>query len=101
MPTEIEDDTSNDGENRSSAPAVALTITPTRTYIIVFGYDAYPLCHLIRIFNSFFRLWISLFISAMDTTIISTALFSISSEFRSFNQSGWLIVSYLLTYNGI
>ncbi|OCK80431.1 putative MSF multidrug transporter [Lepidopterella palustris CBS 459.81] len=44
-------------------------------------------------------LWLSLFISAMDTTIITTALLRISSDFNALNQSGWLVVTYLLTYN--
>jgi MFS family permease len=37
--------------------------------------------------------------SALDTTIITTALFKISSDFGALNKSGWLVVTYLLTYN--
>ncbi|OCL11589.1 MFS general substrate transporter, partial [Glonium stellatum] len=44
-------------------------------------------------------LWLCLFISAMDTTIITTALLKISSDFNALSQSGWLVVTYLLTYN--
>ena len=35
----------------------------------------------------------------MDTTIITTALLRISSDFYSLDQGPWLITAYLLTYN--
>lgn len=35
----------------------------------------------------------------MDTTIITTALFRISSEFYALDQGPWLITAYLLAYN--
>ncbi|PLB53453.1 MFS general substrate transporter [Aspergillus steynii IBT 23096] len=57
------------------------TITPLRLNIIVVG------------------LWISLFLSALDSTIISTAVFKISSSFDSTSQSAWIVTAYLLTYN--
>lgn len=44
-------------------------------------------------------LWLCLFMSAMDTTIVTTALFRISSNFNSLDQGPWLITAYLLTYN--
>ncbi|KKK24448.1 hypothetical protein ARAM_006068 [Aspergillus rambellii] len=44
-------------------------------------------------------LWISLFLAALDSTIISTALFSISHSLHGSSESGWVITSYLLTYN--
>ncbi|KAF2034646.1 putative MSF multidrug transporter [Setomelanomma holmii] len=44
-------------------------------------------------------LWLCLFISAMDTTIITTALIKISSGFDALEQGPWLITAYLLTYN--
>ncbi|KAF2740518.1 MFS general substrate transporter [Polyplosphaeria fusca] len=44
-------------------------------------------------------LWLSLFMSAMDTTIITTALVKVSSSFNALDQSAWLVTSYLLTYN--
>ncbi|KAF2015718.1 MFS general substrate transporter, partial [Aaosphaeria arxii CBS 175.79] len=44
-------------------------------------------------------LWLSLFMSAMDTTIITTALIKISSEFNALSQAAWLVTTYLLTYN--
>ncbi|PYI08367.1 putative MFS multidrug transporter [Aspergillus sclerotiicarbonarius CBS 121057] len=44
-------------------------------------------------------LWISLFLAALDSTIISTALLSIASDFHDDDQSGWIVTAYLLTYN--
>ncbi|KAL3474075.1 MFS general substrate transporter [Aspergillus californicus] len=45
------------------------------------------------------RLWISLFLAALDSTIISTAVFDIANSFSSTSQSAWIVTSYLLTYN--
>lgn len=44
-------------------------------------------------------LWFCLFISALDTTIVTTALIKISSGFNGLEQAAWLITTYLLTYN--
>ncbi|KAL2819624.1 MFS general substrate transporter [Aspergillus cavernicola] len=44
-------------------------------------------------------LWISLFLAALDSTIISTAVFDISNSFQSTSQSAWVVTAYLLTYN--
>lgn len=44
-------------------------------------------------------LWLCLFISAIDTTIVTTALIKISSGFNALDQAAWLITAYLLTYN--
>lgn len=35
----------------------------------------------------------------MDTTIITTALIKISSQFHALDQAAWLVTAYLLTYN--
>ena len=44
-------------------------------------------------------LWLCLFLSGLDTTIVTTALIKISSDFNALDQSAWLITAYLLTYN--
>lgn len=44
-------------------------------------------------------LWFCLFISALDTTIVTTALIKISSSFNALEQAAWLVTTYLLTYN--
>lgn len=44
-------------------------------------------------------LWLCLFMSAMDTTIVTTSLIRISSGFNALEQGPWLVTAYLLTYN--
>lgn len=44
-------------------------------------------------------LWFCLFISALDTTIVTTALIKISSGFNALEKGPWLVTAYLLTYN--
>ncbi|KAI8935767.1 hypothetical protein NX059_007287 [Plenodomus lindquistii] len=44
-------------------------------------------------------LWICLFLSAIDTTIVTTALIKISGDFNALDKSAWLVTAYLLTYN--
>jgi hypothetical protein len=44
-------------------------------------------------------LWLCLFMSAMDTTIVTTSLIKISSGFNALEQGAWLVTAYLLTYN--
>lgn len=44
-------------------------------------------------------LWLCLFMSAMDTTIVATALIKISGSFNALDQAAWLVTAYLLTYN--
>lgn len=46
------------------------------------------------------RLWLSLFISSIEVTIVSTALFKISDDLNALTQSHWIIVAYMFTYNG-
>ncbi|KAF4468279.1 Major facilitator superfamily domain general substrate transporter [Fusarium albosuccineum] len=45
-------------------------------------------------------LWICLFLSALETTIVATALRTISDDLDGLAQSNWVVVAYLLTYNG-
>ncbi|RJE22913.1 Major Facilitator Superfamily [Aspergillus sclerotialis] len=45
-------------------------------------------------------LWICLFLSALETTIVATALRHISTDLNGLSQSTWIVVAYLLTYNG-
>lgn len=46
------------------------------------------------------RLWIALFLSTVETTIVSTALVSITDALHGFDSRDWIITSYLLTYTG-
>ncbi|KIL87403.1 hypothetical protein FAVG1_09109 [Fusarium avenaceum] len=45
-------------------------------------------------------LWISLFLSTLETTIVSTALVSITNALNGFILRDWIVTSYLLTYTG-
>lgn len=45
------------------------------------------------------RLCLALLLSSLESTIVSTALVSIGSEFHNLEQSNWIIISYLLTYS--
>ncbi|KAM5344235.1 hypothetical protein ACJ41O_012772 [Fusarium nematophilum] len=45
-------------------------------------------------------LWISLFLSTLETTIVSTSLVSITNALSGFLLRDWIVTSYLLTYTG-
>jgi MFS family permease len=53
----------------------------------------------VRLHTIIAALWLCLFISALDTTIVTTALIKISSGFNALEQGAWLVTAYLLTYN--
>ncbi len=48
----------------------------------------------------FTRLCLGVFLSSLETTIIATALVTISSDLGHFDKSSWIVVAYLLTYTG-
>ncbi|KAF2655372.1 MFS general substrate transporter [Lophiostoma macrostomum CBS 122681] len=75
-----ESETPSSTSNATIAP-IDYTITQRRLHVVIAG------------------LWLSLFLSALDTTIVTTSLISISSDFNALGQSAWLITAYLLTYN--
>ncbi|KAL5430210.1 hypothetical protein PMIN06_012584, partial [Paraphaeosphaeria minitans] len=45
-------------------------------------------------------LCISIFLATLDSTIVNTALISITDSLKGFDQSSWLVNAYLLTYTG-
>lgn len=65
----------------TAVPTTVPNISPARLHTIIAG------------------LWFCLFISALDTTIVTTALIKISSGFNALEQAAWLVTTYLLTYN--
>lgn len=69
------------GAAAENATSVVPKISHARLHVIIAG------------------LWLSLFISALDTTIVTTALIKISSGFSALEQGAWLVTAYLLTYN--
>ncbi|KZF22095.1 drug resistance transporter EmrB/QacA subfamily [Xylona heveae TC161] len=45
-------------------------------------------------------LWIALFLSTLETTIVSTSLVSITNALNGFFIRDWIVTAYLLTYTG-
>ncbi|EEH05271.1 drug resistance transporter EmrB/QacA subfamily [Histoplasma capsulatum G186AR] len=45
-------------------------------------------------------IWLSLFLSTLETTIVSTSLVSITNALDGFGKRDWIVTSYLLTYTG-
>lgn len=48
--------------------------------------------------NCFDSLFLGLFLSTLDTSIIATALVTIVTELNDFQRSPWVVVAYLLLY---
>ncbi|CAN9403798.1 unnamed protein product [Alternaria alternata] len=78
----VDDKSNRSGNARATTRApVVPNISSKRLHIVITG------------------LWLCLFLSALDTTIVTTALIKISSDLDSLEQAAWLITAYLLTYN--
>ncbi|KAF2093099.1 drug resistance transporter EmrB/QacA subfamily [Rhizodiscina lignyota] len=45
-------------------------------------------------------LWVALFLSTLETTIVSTSLISITDAINGFRLRDWIVTAYLLTYTG-
>lgn len=45
-------------------------------------------------------MWLSLFLSTLETTIVSTSLVSITNALDGFLYRDWVVTAYLLTYTG-
>lgn len=46
------------------------------------------------------RIWIALFLSTLESTIVSTSLVSITTALNGFLMRDWIVTAYLLTYTG-
>jgi MFS family permease len=88
----------DDTEVPAASPQIVQGISDTRLHLIIIGFVRSEHGKL-RPRTHTSRLWLCLFISAMDTTIVTTALIKISSDFHALEQGAWLITAYLLTYN--
>lgn len=53
-----------------------------------------------RLYAIISGLCMSLFLSTLETTIVSTSLVSITNALHGFEQRDWIVTSYLLTYTG-
>ncbi|PWW75728.1 putative MFS multidrug transporter [Tuber magnatum] len=47
-----------------------------------------------------FGITLSLFLSTLETTIVSTSLISVTNALHGFDQGSWVVTSYMLTYTG-
>lgn len=47
-----------------------------------------------------FSLCLAIFLSTVETTIVSTALVAITNALNGFEKGNWVVTSYLLTYSG-
>ena len=46
-------------------------------------------------------IWIALFSSTLETTIVSTSLVSIADILSDFDERNWVVTAYFLTYTGM
>ncbi|KAH6685961.1 drug resistance transporter EmrB/QacA subfamily [Plectosphaerella plurivora] len=53
-----------------------------------------------RLYILMFGLLLAMFLSALETTIVSTSLVSITNALDGFDRRNWVVTSYLLTYTG-
>ncbi|PYH29136.1 MFS general substrate transporter [Aspergillus neoniger CBS 115656] len=51
-----------------------------------------------RLFLGGTGLYVSFFLTGLESTIVSTSLVAITDDLRGFGRSSWIITSYLLTY---
>lgn len=79
-------------QEEKSAPGVDPTVSVPAVSVV-------PNISQARLNTIIAGLWLCLFISALDTTIVTTALIKISSGFNTLEQGPWLVTAYLLTYN--
>jgi MFS family permease len=85
--------------NTSEQVSGKVYLTGWRQWILTAGYDPR---HSLPIFyvTDVYRIWIALFLSTLETTIVSTSLVSITNALDGFSLSSWIVTAYLLTYTG-
>ena len=83
---ELNDQTHSETELEASREAQPPTSTPQLT-----GW---------RLKTVLAAVFVGLFLSFLDTTIVAVALPTIASRFDGFDRSAWVINAYLLTYMG-
>lgn len=100
-PLDIEDAVPPAAPDRPEHPIAY--ITGWRLYVLTFGYIAHisiPGPPPLDIHLRYYSLCLSLLLSALETTIVSTSLVSITNALGGFGQRDWVVTSYLLTYTG-
>jgi hypothetical protein len=74
-----------------------VAIEPAESKPIAYPGASVPWQHGGRLVIVLFTLFFGLFLSTLETTIVATALVSISSELGEFQKSNWIPVAYLIT----
>ena len=72
-----------------------------RLYVLTVACDQQSNFRMTRSCLHYCRLCLSLFLSTIETTIISTSLVAITNALDGFQQGNWIVTSYLLTYSGM
>ncbi|KAH8695587.1 putative MFS multidrug transporter [Talaromyces proteolyticus] len=75
-------DTSKEQANRAFNGGLKQPIRGWKMHILTFG------------------LWMALFLSTLETTIVSTSLVSITNALNGFDKRDWVVTAYLITYTG-
>jgi hypothetical protein len=94
---QVAESPSNDVANE--APELEL-VKGWRLYMLTLGYVFLLAKLLLARSNSSSRIWIALFLSTLETTIVSTCLVAISDSLNGFERRNWIVTSYFLTYTG-
>ena len=45
-------------------------------------------------------LFVSLYLVNLESTVITTSLFTITGDLQSFDLTSWIVTAYLITYTG-
>jgi len=71
-----------------------------KLHVITFGWALHFLNILISIAADEDRLLLSLFMSQMESSIISTSVITITNDLGEYGKSTWIFTAYMLTYSG-
>jgi hypothetical protein len=71
-----------------------------RRHILTAGCDTVEATNASERSSHLHRIWISLFLSTLETTIVSTSLVAIADSLDGFEARNWVITAYFLTYTG-
>lgn len=94
---QVEESPSNDGAIEASESEL---VKGWRLYMLTLGYVFIFTKLSLACSNLPSRIWIALFLSTLETTIVSTCLVAISDSLSGFERRNWIVTSYLLTYTG-
>lgn len=90
-------------EPKSGAEPAREYTTGWRLHVLTFGYEFLLFLDTACAGAGYLtirRVTLSLFLSTLETTIVSTSLISITNALNGFGRGSWVVTSYLLTYTG-